>query len=92
MHSHPNLTLTAIRWSLLTPRHLPADASPPRRLLYGLLTGTVQPAASYDPFSVTIPGCSLPAGPFILFRLKRLGYSACRVSHSIEGLTVSGRR
>jgi hypothetical protein len=40
----------------------------------------------------SIPGCHSLAAPFILFRLKRCGFSTCRVIHENGGLTVSARR
>jgi hypothetical protein len=39
-----------------------------------------------------IPGCHSLAAPFILFRLKRSGFSACQVIHENGGLTISARR
>lgn len=38
------------------------------------------------------PGCPSLAGPFLLFRLKRLGFSRCRVHALANGLTLSARR
>lgn len=38
------------------------------------------------------PGCPSLAGPFLLFRLKRLGFSRCRVHALPNGLTLSARR
>lgn len=38
------------------------------------------------------PDCRAPAAPFILFRLKREGFSRCSVQVSNRGLQVRGRR
>lgn len=37
-------------------------------------------------------GCPSLAAPFLLFRLKRLGFSRCRVRVADGGLTLSARR
>lgn len=34
-------------------------------------------------------GCRFPAAPFLLFRLKRQGFSNCQVSVTREGLYLS---
>jgi len=39
-----------------------------------------------------IPDCLALAAPFILFRLKREGFSRCYVQASKQGLYVEGRR
>lgn len=41
---------------------------------------------------VFFPECLPSAAPFILFRLKRQGYSRCTVEVSSGGLVVAGRR
>lgn len=41
---------------------------------------------------VKIPGCHLLAAPFILFRLKREGFSDCQAIHENGGLTIRARR
>lgn len=38
------------------------------------------------------PGCPAAAAPFLLFRLKRLGYSRCCVQVVQGGLTLTARR
>jgi len=42
--------------------------------------------------TVFLPETSPLAAPFILFRLKRNGYSACRVTVADSGLLVSAAR
>jgi hypothetical protein len=42
--------------------------------------------------SLTVPGALAPAAPFVLFRLKRWGYSGCRVSADQNGLRIEVRR
>lgn len=39
-----------------------------------------------------VPGAFSLAAPFVLFRLKRWGYSGCRVSANPEGLRIEARR
>lgn len=38
------------------------------------------------------PGCRAPAAPFILFRLKREGFSDCRAIATPDGLLAEARR
>jgi hypothetical protein len=38
------------------------------------------------------PGCLAPAAPAILFRLKREGFSGCRVTATADGLLVDATR
>ncbi|MEA5113210.1 MAG: hypothetical protein VB050_04215 [Geobacteraceae bacterium] len=52
-------------------------------------SGNGIPAGSYRVF---LPEVSPLAAPFILFRLKRGGYSACRVTVIDRGLLVSASR
>ena len=42
--------------------------------------------------SVCFPDCLAPAAPAVLFRLKREGFSECRVRATEKGLLVRGRR
>lgn len=58
-------------------------------LLLSNLTATIDPAGR---LSLTLPGCHPLAAPFILFRLKREGYSDARVVHENGGLTIRARR
>jgi hypothetical protein len=37
-------------------------------------------------------GAAAPAAPFLLFRLKRSGYSACCAAATPDGIHLSGRR
>jgi len=59
----------------------------PKRLFMQSGNGT-----SPGPYSVFLPGVYPLAAPFILFRLKRRGYSACRVTVINRGLMVSASR
>lgn len=42
--------------------------------------------------SILFPGCLAIGAPFVLFRLKRQGFSGCSVRAAREGLYVQGRR
>lgn len=42
--------------------------------------------------SILFRDCSWPAAPFLLYRLKREGFSACRVLSVPSGLLVKGVR
>lgn len=42
--------------------------------------------------TLTIAHCSLLAAPFLLFHLKRLGFSRCRVVRTGDSLSVSAFR
>ena len=39
-----------------------------------------------------LPGCQALAAPFVLFRLKREGYSNCTVTATADGLLVEAKR
>ena len=41
---------------------------------------------------VFLPGCLAPAGPALLFRMKREGFSRCRVEVRRNGLMLCGWR
>jgi len=43
-------------------------------------------------FVVFFPGCRALAAPFVMFRLKRTGFSRCLVEEADGGLWVRGRR
>ncbi len=45
-----------------------------------------------DHFPLIIPGAHRIAAFFILWKLKRMGYSSCRVDSSNKGLVVHARR
>jgi hypothetical protein len=45
-----------------------------------------------DKLSLLFPGALPLAAPFLLFRLKRLGYSACRVTADGNGLILTATR
>ncbi|CAH2031771.1 hypothetical protein [Trichlorobacter ammonificans] len=49
-------------------------------------------ALPVDHFPLLLPGVHRAAAFFILMRLKRLGYSNCRVECSGKGLVVHARR
>jgi hypothetical protein len=38
------------------------------------------------------PGCRAPAAPFVLYRLKREGYSGCTATATPDGLLVKAAR
>lgn len=42
--------------------------------------------------ALLFPGCLAPAAPFLLFRLKRSGFSDCRAVITPEGLHLSATR
>ena len=54
--------------------------------------GTSRPLDSRGELRLFFPGCLAIAAPFVLFRLKREGFSSCSVQASGEGLQVRGRR
>jgi len=98
-----SVTLRLILSSLFptdTQRHLPvipagSDTSPrimsPEALLTCLRdfsrTATLQEGCTF-----LVPGAFSLAAPFVLFRLKRWGYSGCRVSADQDGLRIEVRR
>lgn len=54
--------------------------------------GTTRPLNSQGELRLFFPGCLAIAAPFVLFRLKREGFSRCSVQASSEGLQVRGWR
>jgi hypothetical protein len=89
---HTNLTWQAIRWSLIPPASTMKTGTTPLDRLRSFLADPSSAVAPDGSFSVSLPDCSRWGAPFILFRLKRLGFSACRVYPENGGLTVHGRR
>ena len=97
-----SITLRLIRFSLfpaVTPEHpsgTPATpftcrTTPPEALSACLL----DPGQNYDnsgELSLFVPGAFSLAAPFVLFRLKRWGFSGCRVLADQEGLRIKARR
>ena len=53
---------------------------------HDLITGNCGKLALY------FPGCAALAAPFLLFRLKREGFSGCRVTVTGDGLLVDATR
>ena len=49
-------------------------------------------ADSTGEFDLFVPGAFMPAAPFVLFRLKRWGFSGCRVEVEGGGLRLVARR
>ena len=90
-------TLRLIRYSLfpvttfdVSPLPHPPDSlivSP--RALYACFG---DPEWSAREFSILVPGVFPLGAVFILFRLKRWGFSGCRVSVGRDGLSIRGRR
>ncbi len=58
----------------------------------GILADPSQAVTDDGVLSLFFPGCPALAAPFILFRLKRLGYSRCCVRVVPGGLTLTARR
>ena len=48
--------------------------------------------APSGPFQIHFPYASPVAAPFILFRLKRTGFSSCRITATDGGLLLTARR
>lgn len=42
--------------------------------------------------TILFPGCLVVAAPFLLYRLKRAGFSACRAVASAEGVLLTASR
>lgn len=53
------------------------------------LDATLRPDGSLD---LLFNGALAPAAPFLLFRLKRHGYSACRAAVTLQGIRLTARR
>lgn len=90
------ITFLAIRLAIWPQKNDVAGISPydvalgtnPARLLSNL-TATIDHTGR---LSLVLPGCHPLAAPFILFRLKREGYSDARVFCENGGLTIRARR
>ena len=59
------------------------------RLYLAGLVSTVNP---YYECALFFPNCLAPAAPFLLFRLKRQGFSNCRISVTTGGLALYAQR
>jgi hypothetical protein len=56
------------------------------------LAGLNSAVRSDGNLALFFPGCAAVAAPFLLFRLKREGYSGCRAIATKDGLLVDARR
>ena len=56
------------------------------------LAGLSRAAGKGGELALFFPGCRAPAAPFLLFRLKREGYSNCRAIATADGLLVEATR
>ena len=65
---------------------VPPEAIP---LCLAGLNGAVD---SEGKLALFFPGCAAPAAPFLLFRLKREGFSGCRAEATKDGLLVDAIR
>jgi hypothetical protein len=95
------ITLSLIRHALVPQRNLapvplpqPGNGTasiPPEAFaaVLGHLAATLRPDGSLD---LLFSGALAPAAPFLLFRLKRHGYSACRAVITPQGIMLSARR
>ena len=61
-------------------------------LLYSSLRNSGRTHVSLGRCRILVPGGCYPAAPFVLYRLKRWGFSGCRVSADYQGLHVEVRR
>lgn len=68
------------------------DASLSPEMFIALLRHMKYCAGRADEIICTISGALPPAGPFVLFRLKRWGFSGFRASADREGLRITVRR
>lgn len=58
----------------------------------GILADPARAATDGGDIALFFSDCPALAAPFLLFRLKRLGFSRCRVRVLAEGLTLAARR
>jgi hypothetical protein len=56
------------------------------------LAGLNSAVGSDGKLALFFPGCAALAAPFLLFRLKREGYSGCRAIATKDGLLVDATR
>jgi hypothetical protein len=92
MDAHRPLTLIAIWWSLRPPSPPDVGNTTPRGVLCRFLADPSTALDEAGRFALPLPYCSRLASPFILYRLKGLGFSACRIHGTAGGLLVEGRR
>ena len=64
----------------------------PRRLIPAYLGQLDQAVDDKGKLALFFPDCAALAAPFLLFRLKREGFSACRATAAPDGLLVSAGR
>lgn len=58
----------------------------------GILADPTRAVTDGGEIALFFPGCPALAAPFLLFRLKRLGFSRCRARVAPTGLTLTARR
>jgi len=71
---------------------LPGGASVAPAAIPAILADPGQAVNERGELALFFAGCPALAAPFLLFRLKRLGFSRCRVRFTAGGLTLSARR
>jgi hypothetical protein len=64
---------------------------PPKKISWYL--ANLGPVVGADGrLALFFPGCRAPAAPFVLYRLKREGYSGCTATATPDGLLVNAAR
>ncbi|HEY6838674.1 MAG TPA: hypothetical protein VI389_08030 [Geobacteraceae bacterium] len=98
-----HVTALVAFYSLLPPRSAEKISSPlplpaaaplevPPHLIPFRLADFSRSVGSDGILSLFFPGCRAPAAPFLLFRLKRSGFSGCRAVTTPAGLTLTAFR
>ena len=64
---------------------------PPREIGW-YLTNLGRVVGADGRLALFFPGCRAPAAPFVLYRLKREGYSGCTATATPDGLLVNAAR
>ncbi len=102
------ITVRLIGWALSPPRQerdgksgeaTPASAAAPAEEIVAQQSDLRFYVADFNRavdrrgrLALLFPGCLAPAAPFLLFRLKRSGFSDCRAVITAEGLHLSATR
>lgn len=63
-----------------------------RKALSGILADPGRYLDNESRLTLIVVNCPLLAAPLILFRLKRLGYSGCKIRQEPDGLVITALR
>ncbi len=76
-----------------SPNTIPPGYTPvPREAIPACLAALDREVGTDGKLALFFPNCAVAAAPFLLFRLKREGYSDCRATSTGTGLSLDASR